>query len=80
MHPHAKSKVEIINQNDEYRKAALDPCVVSPIPKVTWWRHQNGSNFRGTGPLCGEFTGPRWIPLKKASDAELWCFLWYVPE
>ena len=28
-----------------------------------------------TGPLCGEFTGPRWIPLTKASDAELWCFL-----
>ena len=22
----------------------------------------------------------RWIPLTKASDAELWCFLWSVPE
>ena len=30
--------------------------------------------------LCGEFTGPWWIPLTKASDAELWCFLWSVPE
>ena len=28
------------------------------------------------GPLSGEFTGHRWIPLAKASDAELWCFLW----
>ena len=35
----------------------------------------NGNIFRVTGPLCGEFTGPRWIPRTKASDAELWCFL-----
>ena len=34
----------------------------------------NGSNFRVTGPLCGKFTGHRFIPLTKASDAELWCF------
>ena len=27
-------------------------------------------------PLCGEFTGHRWIPLTNPSDAELWCFLW----
>ena len=33
-----------------------------------------------TGPLCGEFTGHRWIPLAKASDAGLWCFLWSVRE
>ena len=31
--------------------------------------------FRVTGPLCGEFTGHQWIPLTRASDAELWCFL-----
>ena len=31
----------------------------------------NGSIFRVTGPLCGEFTGSRWIPRTKASDAEL---------
>ena len=29
----------------------------------------NGNTFRVTGPLCGEFTGPRWIPRTKASDA-----------
>ena len=40
----------------------------------------NGHILRVTGPLCGEFTGDRWIPLTKASDAELWCFLRYVPE
>ena len=36
-----------------------------------WWRHQMEKNFRVTGPLCREFTGHRWIPLTKASDAEL---------
>ena len=36
----------------------------------------NGNIFHVTGHLCGEFTGHRWIPRKKASDAELWCFLW----
>ena len=36
--------------------------------------------FRVTGPLCGEFTGHRWIPLTKASDAGLLCFLWFAPE
>ena len=39
----------------------------------------NGNIFRVTGPLCGEFTSHRWIPLTKASDAELWCFLWSAP-
>ena len=34
----------------------------------------NGYIFRVTGPLCGEFTGHRWIPLTKASDAELLMF------
>ena len=36
----------------------------------------NGNIFRVTGLLCGEFTGRRWIPRTKASDAELWWFLW----
>ena len=35
----------------------------------------NGNIFRVTGHLCGEFTGHRWIPQTKTSDAELWCFL-----
>ena len=40
----------------------------------------NGNIFRVTGHLCGEFTGPRWIPRTKASNAELWCFLWSASE
>ena len=40
------------------------------------WSMMTSSNrniFRVTDPLSGEFTGHRWIPLTKASDAELWC-------
>ena len=40
------------------------------------WNHF----YRVTGPLRGESTGDRWIPLTKASDAELWCFVWPAPE
>ena len=35
--------------------------------------------FRVADPLLGESTGHWWIPLTKASDAELWCFVWYAP-
>ena len=41
---------------------------------LTMMTSSNGSIFRVTGPLCGEFTGHRWIPRTKASDAELWLF------
>ena len=34
----------------------------------------SGNIFLVTGPLWGESIGHRWIPLTKASDAELWCF------
>ena len=46
----------------------------------SWWRHQMEIFSAFTGPLCGEFTGHRWIPLTKARDAELWCFLWSALE
>ena len=47
-----------------------------------WWQDDviKWKHFFVTGPLCGEFTGQRWIPRTKASDAELWCFLWSVPK
>ena len=34
----------------------------------------SGNIFRVTSLLWGESTSHRWIPLTKASDAELWCF------
>ena len=47
---------------------------------VNMMTSSNENIFSVTGPLCGEFTGHRWIPRTKASDAELWCFLWSAPE
>ena len=44
---------------------------------MTSW---NGTLFRVAGPLWAEFTVHRWISLTKASDAELWYFLWCTPE
>ena len=65
------------------------------ISKITQTRHafflidialdammtsSNGNSVRVTGPLGAKFTGHWWIPLTEASDAELWCFLWYVSD
>ena len=42
---------------------------------VIKWKH-----FPLNWPLIQKYNGLRWIPLTKASDAELWCFLWSAPE
>ena len=47
--------------------------VLSSGLPYTWWRHEMET-------FSAEFTGHRWIPRTKASDAMLWCFLWSVPE
>ena len=61
--------------------ALWEECRVYPIKHTLgMMTSSNGINFRVTGPLCGEFTGHQWISLTKASDAELWRFLWSVPE
>ena len=52
--------------------------ILAPAFAWTWFymmTSSNGNIFRVTGPLCGEFTGHRWIPHTKASNAGLWCFL-----
>ena len=47
----------------------------------SWWCHRIETVPRyWPFKLCVEFTGQRWIPRTKASDAELWCFLWSAPE
>ena len=50
------------------------------LNKIYMMTSSNGNIFRVTGHLCGEFTGLRWIPRTKASDAELWWFLWSASE
>ena len=68
----------------------IDDRVVTIVPQTMWtymilpyhfmMTPSDGNIFRVTGHLCGEFTGPRWITRTKASDAELWCFLWSASE
>ena len=70
--------------NDLYFWMQKYHLFVSGVNMYTWYitmmASSNGNIFRVTGHLCGEFTGPRWIPRTKASDAELWCFLWSASE
>ena len=40
----------------------------------------NGTFYALVAFCVGEFTGHRWILRKKASDADLWCFLWSALE
>ena len=54
------------------------PSRLQPTRLIAWW--SNGNIFRVTGHLCGEFTSLWWIPRTKASNAELWCFLWSVSK
>ena len=55
------------------------PCLgatpFNPLVVYRMMTSSNGNILCVTGHLCGEFTGHRWIPHTKASEAELWCFL-----
>ena len=62
----------------EYRAWPIFYVVINLLHNMMM--SSNGNIFRVTGPLWGEFTGHRSIPLTKASDAELWCFVWSKPE
>ena len=52
-------------------------CLVIMLAS-TMMTSSNGNILRVTGLLFGEFTGHRWVPFTKASDAEFWCFFFYL--
>ena len=58
------------------------PYLIRPRPYffIFMMTSSSGNIFPVTGLLCGESTGHRLIPLSKASDTELWCFLWSAPK
>ena len=60
------------------------PAIWKMLKSINIWlcmiTSSNGNIICVTGPLCREFTGHRWIPLTKASDSELWYFLWSAHE
>ena len=51
-------------------------CLVwIPHDDVIKWKH-----FPRYWPFVRGIHRSRWIPRTKASDAELWCFIWSTPE
>ena len=68
-----------VEPKQEFSDMASD-WLVAVLPVWIQYLHDhmmtssNGSIFRVTGHLCGEFTGHWWIPFTKASDMELWFF------
>ena len=58
----------LIWQADVSKSDTLDDDVIK-------WKH-----FPRYWPFVREFTGHWRIPLTKASDAEIWCFLWSAIE
>ena len=82
---HSKTTGRLHNQLTHIREwlgsgVLIDSVVVSIDVINNMMTSTNENIFRITGHLCGEFTGHLWIPRTKASDAELWYFLWYAPE
>ena len=69
-----------LNDNRWYTDIGIYHHTTRQLRPFFMMTSSNGNIFRVTGHLCGEFTGPRWIPRTKASEAELWCFLWSASE
>ena len=65
--------------NAQYTPFWIPGCFWYSARCMIMMASSNGNIFRVTGPLCGQFAGHRQIPLTKASDAELCCFLWSAP-
>ena len=75
-----KKEIGLVTPSQVYNKNAQVETFANIIydlwhDDVIKWKQ-----FRRYWLLCGEFTGHRWIPHSKASDAELWYFLWSAPE
>ena len=64
-----------VNLNVISRVHVNEPTIDSLHDDVIKWKQ-----FPRYLPFVREFTGDRWIPRTKTSDAELWCFLWSSPE
>ena len=50
-------------------------CTCKCLYMTTSW---NWNILRATGPLLGELSGHRWIPLSNASNSELWFFFFHL--
>ena len=75
---HSRTKKKIIT----FSIAWLFPHLPNPSAGASniMMTSLNGNIFHLTGPLCGELTGHRWIPITRSSDVELCYFLWSAPD
>ena len=79
IHVLVKTRINLVRYNDAYMPPKrcnhwLRGCFVTCHDDVIKWKY-----FLRYCPWWGESTGDRWIPLTKASNAELWYFLWSEP-
>ena len=64
------------NGNLQHRGVSPRLSLVASIhDDVIKWKH-----FPHYWPFMRGIHRSRWLPSTKASDAELWCFLWFAPE
>ena len=83
--PHVQGYLSVFVSIALKWEARRGDCYFYSCPILQRSRHQDYviklEHFprSSAGPFCGEFTDHWWIPHTKASDAELWCFLWSAP-
>ena len=78
-------KLNLVQVTQSYQEPQRYPMIekyfkitiTNRLPVVdSWWRNQME---KFSALIAGKFTGDRWFPPTKASDAELWCFLLSAP-
>ena len=67
--------VQCGTREDELTSWTLMILLIANNNDVVKWKH-----FPRYWPFVRGIHRSRWIPDTKASDAELWCFLWSAPE
>ena len=59
----------------KWNRNLVKPTFIFNHDDVIKWKH-----FPRNWPFVRGIHRSRWIPHTKASDAELWCFLWFASE
>ena len=64
-----------VDSRDSITKPSINVVTLATHDDVIKWKH-----FPHNWPFVRGIRRSRWIPHTKASDAELWCFLWSASE
>ena len=73
-YPNEVVTAKLCVQNTTAKRVCWDPMASYHDDVIKW------KQFPRYWAFVREFTGHQWIPHTKASDTELWCFLWSAPE